>query len=103
MAGSTFQVEKPMSIREIAAKAQDFDFNAFIAPKYWLRTAETLLREVRTEFEEGRRVLIFGRHKSTNESIMINKPISSLCDILPSSLISFQRIRLPGFPRIGKG
>ncbi len=38
-----------MSIKEITAKAQDFDFNAFIAPKYWLRTAETLLREVCAE------------------------------------------------------
>lgn len=84
MAGSTFQVEKPMSIREITAKAQDFDFNAFIAPKYWLRTAETLLREVRAAFGEGRRVLIVGRRKSTKESRMINKPISSSCDIPPS-------------------
>lgn len=35
-----------MSVKEISAKAQDFDFNPFIAMKYWLRTAETLLREV---------------------------------------------------------
>jgi STAM-binding protein len=49
MADSTFQIERPMSIKEITAKAQDFDFNAFIAPKYWLRTAETLLREVCAE------------------------------------------------------
>jgi STAM-binding protein len=35
-----------MTVKEISAKAQDFDFNPFIALKYWLRTADTLLREV---------------------------------------------------------
>lgn len=35
-----------MSVKEISAKAQDFDFDPFIALKYWLRTADTLLREV---------------------------------------------------------
>lgn len=34
-----------MSVREIAAKAADFEFNPFIAIKYWMRTADTLLRE----------------------------------------------------------
>jgi STAM-binding protein len=50
MAGS-LQVSKPMSVKEIAAKAQDFDFNPFIALKYWLRTADTLLREVSSILE----------------------------------------------------
>jgi len=36
-----------MSVKEITAKAQDFEFNRFIAMKYWLRTADTLLKEVR--------------------------------------------------------
>ncbi|TAQ88703.1 hypothetical protein B7494_g2988 [Chlorociboria aeruginascens] len=44
MAGSTL-IPKPMSVKEISAKAQDFGFNPFIALKYWLRTADTLLRE----------------------------------------------------------
>ncbi|KUJ21484.1 putative endosome-associated ubiquitin isopeptidase [Mollisia scopiformis] len=39
------QIARPMNIKEIAAKAQDFEFNQFIAMKYWLRTADTLLRE----------------------------------------------------------
>jgi STAM-binding protein len=47
MAGSTLQLLKPMSVKEISEKAQDFEFNPFIALKYWLRTADTLLREVR--------------------------------------------------------
>lgn len=46
MAGSTLQFSKPMSIKEISAKASDFEFNPNIALKYWLRTADTLLREV---------------------------------------------------------
>jgi len=53
MAGSSFQAERPMSIREITAKAQDFDFSESIPPKYWLRTGETLLREVRTKTNTG--------------------------------------------------
>lgn len=48
MAGSAMQVSKPMSVKEISAKAADFDFNPFIALKYWIRTADTLLREVRS-------------------------------------------------------
>lgn len=46
MAGSLIQIARPMTTAEIAAKAQDFEFNPFIAMKYWLRTADTLLREV---------------------------------------------------------
>jgi STAM-binding protein len=46
MAGSTNQVMRPMSVKEIVSKAQAFEFNPQIALKYWLRTADTLLREV---------------------------------------------------------
>ena len=35
-----------MSVKEISAKAQDFAFDPSIQLKYWLRTADTLLREV---------------------------------------------------------
>ncbi|KAF4635240.1 hypothetical protein G7Y89_g2848 [Cudoniella acicularis] len=45
MAGSILQASRPMSVAEIAAKAKDFDFDPYIALKYWLRTATTLLRE----------------------------------------------------------
>jgi STAM-binding protein len=46
MAGSTSQIMGPMSVKEIVSKAQAFEFNPQIALKYWLRTADTLLREV---------------------------------------------------------
>lgn len=36
----------PLSIAEIAARAQDFEYNPYIKLKVWLRTAELLLREV---------------------------------------------------------
>lgn len=36
----------PMSIKEIADKAVDFDYNPLIPLRYWLRTADTLLKEV---------------------------------------------------------
>jgi len=46
MAGSSsVQIAKPMSVKEIAATAQDFEFNPFTALRYWLRTADTILRE----------------------------------------------------------
>lgn len=46
MAGSQSEVSRPMSVQEISKKAGDFDFNDTIPLKYWLRTADTLLREV---------------------------------------------------------
>lgn len=46
MAGLNSPLAKPMSVKEIAEKAQEFEFDPHIALKYWLRTAETLLREV---------------------------------------------------------
>jgi hypothetical protein len=36
-----------MNVKEISAKAEDFEFNPSVAIKYYLRTADTLLREVR--------------------------------------------------------
>jgi STAM-binding protein len=46
MAGSNLQMSHPMSVKEISQKATDFQFNPFIPLKYWLRTADSLLREV---------------------------------------------------------
>lgn len=37
----------PLSVRQIADLAQNFDYNPSIPLKYWLRTAGTLLKEVR--------------------------------------------------------
>ncbi|KAL2071977.1 hypothetical protein VTL71DRAFT_11320 [Oculimacula yallundae] len=52
MAGSSFQISKPMSVREISAKAQDFEFNPYVAIKFWLRSADTLLREAQIYQQE---------------------------------------------------
>lgn len=43
MAGSPAH---PMSVKDIAILAEDFDFNPNIELKYWLRTANALLQEV---------------------------------------------------------
>jgi hypothetical protein len=51
MAGVTGQIMKPMNVKEIVTKAQAFEFNPQIPLKYWLRTADTLLREVRSPNE----------------------------------------------------
>jgi STAM-binding protein len=46
MAGPSTTQFGPLSVKELSVKAEDFDFNPSIALKYWLRTADTLLREV---------------------------------------------------------
>lgn len=83
MAGSNIQVSKPMSVKEISSEAQDFDFNPFIALKYWLRTADALLREVRISIAGGPFYTSnsLSRHTSMNRRTMINKLISFLCDM----------------------
>ncbi|KAG0632791.1 hypothetical protein HOY80DRAFT_733244 [Tuber brumale] len=43
----------PMSIKEIADKAVDFDYNPLIPLRYWLRTADTLLKEATIYQAEG--------------------------------------------------
>ena len=37
---------KPLSIEQVAARAQSFDYNPNIALRHWLRSAGTLLKEV---------------------------------------------------------
>jgi hypothetical protein len=73
MAGQLLHA-KPMNIKEIAAKAQDFEFNPFIALKYWIRTADTLYREV---IALGRRkdYADMIRHKSTSTKTMTSRHI----------------------------
>ncbi|POS84995.1 hypothetical protein EPUL_003630, partial [Erysiphe pulchra] len=44
---------RPMSSKELAIKAQDFDFNPLIPLKFWIRTSETLLREALIYQQEG--------------------------------------------------
>lgn len=36
-----------MNVEQIVKKAQSYEYNPLIALKYWLRTAGTLLKEVR--------------------------------------------------------
>lgn len=44
---------RPMSVKEIAEKAIDFDYNPLVPLRYWLRTAETLLKEATIYQAEG--------------------------------------------------
>ncbi|KAI9725061.1 MAG: hypothetical protein M1812_000337 [Candelaria pacifica] len=44
---------RPMNVEQIVQKAQDFDYNPLIPLKYWLRTADTLLKEARIYEREG--------------------------------------------------
>lgn len=38
---------RPKSVEDIVKEAQNYDYNPLIPLKYWLRTAGTLLKEVR--------------------------------------------------------
>ena len=42
---------KPMSVEQIVQSAQSYDYNPLIPLRYWLRTANTLLKEVLTVFK----------------------------------------------------
>jgi STAM-binding protein len=46
MAGSINELSQPMSVKEITTKADDFYFDTAVPLKFWLRTADTLFREV---------------------------------------------------------
>jgi hypothetical protein len=73
-----------MTVKEIVSKAQAFDFNPHIALKYWLRTADTLLREVRLSYKykaADTDVLLPYRHIYTRMRIMTSKPTCFLCDM----------------------
>ena len=41
------RLSQPMNVEQIVKKAQCYEYNPLIALKYWLRTAGTLLKEVR--------------------------------------------------------
>ncbi|KAI9678410.1 MAG: hypothetical protein M1829_002008 [Trizodia sp. TS-e1964] len=43
-------ISRPMSVQDVTKRAQDYDFNIQIPLKYWLRSADTLLKEVATLF-----------------------------------------------------
>ena len=36
---------KPLSVLEITKRAEDFEYNPHVPLRYWLRTADTLLKE----------------------------------------------------------
>lgn len=65
-------------MKDIAAKASAFQFNTRVPLKHWLRTADTLLKEVSHEETSLGNVLTFFVHRrtSTNEKIMPSKHFS---------------------------
>jgi STAM-binding protein len=42
----------PQSVEKITRIAQDYPYNPAIALRYWLRTASTLMREVRSSYAD---------------------------------------------------
>ena len=51
--GEEAAASRPLSVEQIVKKAQNFDYNPLIPLKYWLRTAGTLLKEVRSVTQPG--------------------------------------------------
>lgn len=95
MAGSTDQIMRPMSVKEIVSKAQAFEFNPHIALKYWLRTADSLLREVCTPVDCGRTKLTAAcfRPEYTSKKRTISRHIFCSCDMQLSLPKTFPDIR----------
>lgn len=44
----TTESPPPLSVKEIADKAMSFEYNHLIPLRYWLRTADNILKEVRS-------------------------------------------------------
>lgn len=74
---------KPMSVKDIVAKAQDFSFDPSIQLKHWLRTADVLLREVGNSRKSSNPNSCFRRLPFTIANIMTSKLTSCLCDMQP--------------------
>lgn len=74
--GEGAAASRPLSVEQIVNKAQNFDYNPLIPLKYWLRTAGTLLKEVRSVTCLVSTVLIIFRQKSTSMKATTNKLIS---------------------------
>lgn len=47
LSGSIRLPSTPRSVEQITSSAQDYDYSALVGLRYWLRTARTLLKEVR--------------------------------------------------------
>ncbi|KAI9799151.1 MAG: hypothetical protein M1833_004191 [Piccolia ochrophora] len=66
MAGSLRQQDaRPLSVPEITQKAEDFEYNPLVPLRYWLRTADTLLKEAEIYEREGNHqqaYLLYFRH-----------------------------------------
>ena len=46
--GDTAVDSRPMTVQELAKKAVEFDYNEHVSLRFWLRTADTILKEVRS-------------------------------------------------------
>jgi hypothetical protein len=96
MAASTDQVMRPMSVKEIVSKAQAFEFNPHIALKYWLRTADSLLREVDSLVHSNRTWLTgYVRREYMSKRRIISRHIFCSCDMQLLLPKIYRDIRVP--------
>ena len=58
-------VARPSNVEQIVIKAQNFEYNPLIPLKHWLRTANTLLKEV-TRYVLGGRIYAHGAYLGGN-------------------------------------
>lgn len=44
---AAFRASEPLSVEEIVQQAGNFDYNQMVPLRYWLRSADTIQKEVR--------------------------------------------------------
>jgi hypothetical protein len=76
---------QPLSIKELTRRAEDIEYDPSIPLKYWLRSADTLLKEVSYSCYKFARLTLRPRLESTKEKEMISKHTFSTFDMPLSS------------------
>lgn len=80
------EAQAPRSVEQITKVAQDYEYDAAVPLKYWLRTASALLKEVSHSMKVAIRTLANHevRQIYTAEKVMM-KPLISYCFDMPTS------------------
>ena len=93
----------PMSVGEIVKQANNFEYNVHIPLRYWLRSADTIQKEVRmmqSQFSLTIALTDSIRHKYTSGKAMTNRPTYYFSDMHSSFWTSLPNIQKPKILRL---
>jgi len=93
----------PMSVEEIVKQANNFEYNVHIPLRYWLRSADTIQKEVRmvqSQLSLTTALTDLLRRKYTNGKATTNRPIYYFSDMHSSFWISSPNIQKPKILRL---